>query len=103
MSRKFTKLTSKRKHPKPKGFPLTYNSCGQWSKKVTLPNGKKKTFYGCTRYPACDFIEWDPPRPIPCPAGCGSAYLVEKTSKRKGLVLRCPKCRAEHPPEAVGA
>jgi len=45
MSRKSTKPTSKRKHPKPKGFPLTYNSCGQWSKKVTVPNGKKKTFY----------------------------------------------------------
>lgn len=45
MSRKSTKPTCKRKHPKPKGFPLTYNSCGQWSKKVTLPNGKKKTFY----------------------------------------------------------
>lgn len=45
MSRESSKSSSRRKHPKPKGFPLTYNPCGQWSKKITLPSGKKKVFY----------------------------------------------------------
>jgi DNA topoisomerase-1 len=75
--------------------------CGEGE--LAEKRGKKKTFYGCSRYPECDFIEWDPPRPVACPTGCGSAYLVEKSSKRKGLTLRCPKCRTEFPPEAVGA
>ncbi len=64
--------------------------------------GKRKTFYGCTRYPACDFIAWDRPRPIPCPNGCGSPYLLEKESK-KGTSLSCPKCKGRFALEAVGA
>jgi DNA topoisomerase-1 len=48
-----------------------------------------KIFFGCGRYPKCKFASWDRVVPQPCP-NCGSAYLVEKTSKREGTRWQCP-------------
>jgi DNA topoisomerase-1 len=48
---------------------------------------KGRTFYGCSRYPECDFSAWNKPVNIAC-AKCGS-YMVE--AGRKGQI-RCPKC-----------
>ncbi|MBI0578479.1 type I DNA topoisomerase [Neobacillus cucumis] len=50
---------------------------------------KKRLFYGCDRFPECDFISWDKPLPRNCPK-CDS-YLVEKKLK-KGVQVQCPKC-----------
>jgi DNA topoisomerase-1 len=47
-----------------------------------------KTFFGCNRYPECDFVAWNKPVAEPCPA-CGSPYLVEKWSKDHA-VIACP-------------
>src|ERR1700733_12212087 len=51
--------------------------------------GRRRVFYGCNRYPECDFTT--PNRPIaePCPK-CGAAFVVEKMSKI-GLVRSCLK------------
>ncbi|MDW8104816.1 MAG: type I DNA topoisomerase [Armatimonadota bacterium] len=46
-----------------------------------------KVFYGCNRYPDCDFTLWDKPVGRMCPQ-CG-ALLVEKASGRKGVVVAC--------------
>jgi DNA topoisomerase-1 len=48
-----------------------------------------KTFYGCSSYPKCDFVSWDRPRNEACP-DCGSAYLLDKYSKREGPFVACP-------------
>ncbi|MGI8178805.1 type I DNA topoisomerase [Enterococcus faecalis] len=40
---------------------------------------KNRIFYGCSRYPECDFTSWDKPVGRPCPK-CGQ-YLVEKKVK----------------------
>jgi len=48
-----------------------------------------KIFYGCSRYPDCDFASWDRPVNKKCPE-CNSAYLVEKENKRDGKFLKCP-------------
>ncbi len=53
-----------------------------------------RAFYGCTRYPACDFVSWNRPVARACEA-CGSPYLVQKYSQAKGRYLVCPSCRAE--------
>lgn len=52
-----------------------------------------KTFYGCTRFPKCNFATWDKPVDKPCP-DCGSKYLVRKSTKKEGEFLTCPdkKC-----------
>ncbi|MGD1068651.1 MAG: type I DNA topoisomerase [Bryobacteraceae bacterium] len=46
-----------------------------------------KTFYGCNRYPDCDFVAWARPVAEKCPE-CGSPYLVEKYLKA-GAFLQC--------------
>lgn len=50
---------------------------------------KKRLFYGCTRFPECDFISWDKPLPRPCPKCEG--LLVEKKLK-KGVQVQCTEC-----------
>ena len=49
---------------------------------------KGRTFFGCERYPACDFVAWNRPVATPCPV-CGSPYMVE--AGRNGQ-LKCPVC-----------
>ncbi|GGF96626.1 type I DNA topoisomerase [Paenibacillus aceti] len=57
---------------------------------------KGRVFYGCDRYPECDFVSWDRPSPIPCPK-CGS-LLVEKRNKQGGK-LQCTACDFVQPIE----
>ncbi|QBP41473.1 type I DNA topoisomerase [Paenisporosarcina antarctica] len=49
----------------------------------------KRIFYGCDRYPTCEFVSWDKPISRPCPK-C-SELLVEKKLK-KGIQIQCTKC-----------
>ena len=46
-------------------------------------------FYGCYRYPDCDFTTPHMPIPEPCPK-CGAPFIVEKRSKI-GTVRTCIK------------
>lgn len=50
---------------------------------------KKRIFFGCDRYPECDFLSWDKPLERPCPK-C-SEVLVEKRLK-KGIQVQCSNC-----------
>lgn len=50
---------------------------------------KRRKFYGCDRYPECDFVSWDQPISRPCPK-CEST-LVEK-KRKKGKQILCTKC-----------
>lgn len=51
---------------------------------------KGRTFFGCSRYPECDFSSWNKPVDVACPR-CGH-YLVE--ANRRGQV-KCPNCHYE--------
>ena len=53
-----------------------------------------KTFYGCHRYPECDFVAWGKPLNEKCPE-CGSPYMVEKWLKAGG-VAQCPNAECKH-------
>lgn len=57
---------------------------------------KRRLFYGCDRYPECDFISWDKPLPRPCPK-C-EATLVEKKLK-KGVQVQCVNCDYKETPQ----
>ncbi|MFC5541264.1 type I DNA topoisomerase [Ureibacillus suwonensis] len=52
----------------------------------------KRVFYGCEKYPECDFMSWDKPISRPCPK-CNS-LLVEKKVK-KGVQVQCINCDYE--------
>jgi DNA topoisomerase I len=59
---------------------------------VERKSKKKRTFYGCHRYPDCDFVSWDKPVPRPCPR-CGQ-LMVEKKQKKE-LTVHCTGCEYE--------
>lgn len=50
---------------------------------------KGRVFFGCDRYPECDFVSWDKPSTKSCP-NC-SSLMVEKKSKQ-GIKLQCTSC-----------
>ena len=52
-----------------------------------------KTFYGCNRYPDCDFVAWGKPIPEQCPQ-CSNPYLIEKWLKA-GPVAQCPNAECK--------
>jgi len=58
---------------------------------------KKRLFYGCTRYPECEFISWDKPLPRACPKCEG--LLVEKKLK-KGIQVQCVTCDYKEEPQS---
>ncbi len=58
--------------------------------------GKGREFYGCSRYPECDFITYSKPTESICPK-CGW-FLVEKYDKKTGPHKACinPSCGYLH-------
>ncbi|MEN8699448.1 type I DNA topoisomerase [Bacillus infantis] len=50
---------------------------------------KRRIFYGCDRFPECEFISWDKPLARQCPK-CDNV-LVEKKLK-KGVQVQCIEC-----------
>lgn len=56
----------------------------------------KRLFYGCDRYPECDYISWDKPITRPCPK-CNET-LVEKRLK-KGVQIQCTACDYKEDPQ----
>jgi DNA topoisomerase-1 len=58
---------------------------------------KKRLFYGCTKYPECEFISWDKPLPRECPKCEG--MLVEKKLK-KGVQVQCVSCDYKEEPQS---
>jgi len=54
-----------------------------------------KIFYGCNRYPKCNFATWYKPVAKKC-ENCGSPYLEERYNKTIGNYLYCPKCKTKY-------
>ncbi|WP_438446885.1 type I DNA topoisomerase [Gorillibacterium sp. sgz5001074] len=56
---------------------------------------KGRVFFGCDKYPDCDFVSWDRPVGRDCP-DCGE-LLITKTN-RSGTVIQCSKCDYKEEP-----
>ena len=54
----------------------------------------KRIFYGCSKYPECDFVSWYKPVPQKCKQ-CDHPYVEERYTQAKGQFLRCPNCKTE--------
>lgn len=63
---------------------------------VERKSKKKRLFYGCSRFPECEFISWDKPLPRSCPK-CGK-LLAEKKLK-KGIQVQCIECDYKEEPQ----
>ena len=61
---------------------------------------KNRKFYGCEKYPECDFVSWEMPSKEKCPQ-CGS-YMTEKRNKKGERILLCANetCRYKVKKEA---
>jgi len=55
---------------------------------VKRTSRRGRVFYGCSRFPECDFAIWDKPVDRKCPQ-CGAPILVERSTKRDGRFLAC--------------
>jgi DNA topoisomerase I len=55
---------------------------------------KGRSFFGCNRYPACDFTVWNRPVPAVCPS-CANIGAEQKTTKARGTWNKCLKCGTE--------
>ncbi|HZK35171.1 MAG TPA: type I DNA topoisomerase [Bacillota bacterium] len=63
-------------------------ACPKCSAKIVVRKSKKgRKFYGCSKYPDCDFVSWDMPVKDPCPK-C-SSLMTEKKSRTSDTKIRC--------------
>jgi DNA topoisomerase I len=70
---------------------------------VEKTSKRGKVFYGCNRYPDCDFAIWDKPVNKVCPV-CAATFMVIRTTKKDGAFLACanPQCGAPRKPRRFG-
>ena len=65
------------------------NCSGELAQRATR---RGKVFFGCNRYPKCDFATWDRPLDLACP-DCGARPLYEKTPRNRAKYLYCSSCK----------
>ncbi len=75
------------KYVKQKTLGIKCPKCGE-GEILERRSKRGKTFYGCNRYPECDFVAWGKPIDEKCPE-CSNPYLIEKWLKA-GPVAQCP-------------
>ena len=68
--------------------------CGGKLLQKTSRKGRK--FYGCERYPECDFVSWEMPVKEKCPK-CGSYMTLSRTKKGDFYVCANENCRERIP------
>ncbi|TET76901.1 MAG: DNA topoisomerase I, partial [Dehalococcoidia bacterium] len=89
------------------GFPKCKNakpiqvtvgvSCPRCGGELVERRSKKgRLFYGCSRFPECNFASWDKPLPQPCPQCQGLLTL-----SKKGL-SKCTQCDYEEKADLEG-
>ncbi len=81
------------KYVKQKTIGMKCPECSE-GEVVERRSKRGKTFYGCNRWPDCNFVTWGKPVQEKCPE-CGSPYMVEKWLKA-GPVLQCPNGECKH-------
>ena len=95
------------KYVKQKTIGVKCPECSQ-GEIVERRSKRGKTFFGCNRWPECNFVAWGKPIDEKC-AECGNPYMIEKWLKA-GPVWQCPnpECKYKHDappgtPDAPGA
>jgi DNA topoisomerase-1 len=85
---------------KPMRLGVACPTAGCTGELVQRRTKRGRMFYGCNRYPDCQYTLWSKPVPLPCPE-CQAPFLVEQGNARKGKLLRCMRqgCGYESPVE----
>lgn len=82
-------------------MPLPYGKCpvkGCDGYIVERKTKRRRSFYGCTNYPDCDFMIWEKPASKACPK-CGTIMLEKKIDREKYLVCLNEECGYKEPLE----
>jgi DNA topoisomerase I len=89
------------KYVKQKTIGVKCPECSQ-GEVVERRSKRGKTFYGCNRWPECNFVAWGKPIDEKC-AECGNPYMIEKWLKA-GPVYQCPnpECKYKHDAPPAG-
>jgi len=83
----------KHTRPVPLGIKCPKCTVGDLAERRTK---KGRNFFGCLRYPECDFSVWNRPVPEICP-NCGYLGMEHKKTKATGAYRKCLKCLHEEP------
>ncbi len=83
------------KHTRPVPMGIKCPKCGEGDL-AERRTRRGRTFFGCLRYPECDFSVWNRPVPVPCP-NCGFVGMEQRQTKATGAFRRCLKCAHEVP------
>jgi len=84
------------KHTRPVPLGVKCPKCGEGDL-AERRTRKGRNFFGCLRYPDCDYSVWNRPVAIACPS-CGFVGMEEKQSKATGVTgvtRKCLKCGDE--------
>jgi DNA topoisomerase I len=81
------------KYVKQKTIGVKCPTCGE-GEIIERRSKRGKTFYGCNRYPDCEFVSWSKPIAEKCPK-CGGPYLLEKWLKA-GPIAQCPNAECKY-------
>ncbi len=85
----------KHTRPVPLGIKCPKCGIGDLAERRTR---KGRNFFGCLRYPDCDYSVWNKPVATACPS-CGFVGMEMKRTKEAGVVQKCLKCGHEVPVE----
>ena len=62
---------------------------------------RRRVFFGCNRYPECDFIIWDRPVGRACPE-CGQPLIIKRSGKGEGTeTIQCSSGECSHAEEVT--
>ncbi|HXF95722.1 MAG TPA: type I DNA topoisomerase [Gemmatimonadales bacterium] len=93
------------KHTQPVPLGITCPKCGQGDI-AERRTRRGRNFWGCLRYPDCDYSTWNQPVAVACPA-CGFVGMEQRQTKTSGVTRTCMKCghevRLEEPVTAESA
>lgn len=96
-SSRFGKFLGCSRYPECKNIkPITLGikcpKCNEGEVVERTAQKSRKKFFGCSKYPDCDFITNFKPVIKECES-CGNNYMLEKSNKKRGNFLECPKCK----------
>lgn len=82
------------RHTEPLGTDIACPKAKCEGEIVQRTSRKGKLFYGCSRYPDCDYVSWYKPVLFTCQ--CGHYFVEARKHKTRGTYYQCPECKQSY-------
>lgn len=83
------------RNTRPLGTGITCPEPGCGGEIIQKRTKKGRVFYGCSKYPKCQFATWEQPVAEECPR-CKAPFLLLKTDKNGTKQIRCPQKECDY-------